>query len=153
MLLNEIIATTRDEVGISWFDFYSIGHICFGLGVFMFFSLFYSIPKARGDTPILSLLAVFILTFIIIIAWEVLENTLFIMLGWKFEGRTDSPQNILTDILIGVIGSLFACLNAYETFNKDRKYIPYYTTGLIGFLLWLVVFIVLRDLTLGLIFS
>ena len=148
MILNEIIATTTSEVGVSWLDFYSIGHICFGIGVFLFFSLFYSIPKARGDTPILSLLAVFILTFIILIAWEVIENTLFVILNLKFENRMDSPQNIFTDMVFGIIGALCAWIFAYVSFEKERKHWPYYIFGLISFALWIGVFIILRHLTM-----
>ena len=147
MILNEIVATTTSEVGVSWLDFYSIGHICFGIGVFLFFSLFYSIPKARGDTPLLSLLAVFILTFIILIAWEVLENTLLLILNLKFENRTDSPQNIFTDMIFGTIGALGACLFAYESFEREKKHWPYYVFGLISFAIWIGVFIILRYLT------
>lgn len=148
MILNEIIATNASEVGQSWFDFFSIGHICFGIGVFLFFSLGYSIPKSRGDTPILSLLAVFILTFIILIAWEVVENTLFIDIGWKF-GDRDSPRNILTDIVLGTIGALGMLLWAYEAFEKDKKHWPYYVFGLIMFIIWFGVFSFLRVLTLS----
>ena len=61
MLLNLWFATTADEVGISVFDFFSIGHICFGIGLFLFWSLFYTIPKKKGRIPIFSLLFVFIL--------------------------------------------------------------------------------------------
>ena len=148
MILSEIIATNASEVGQSWFDFFSIGHICFGIGIFLFFSLCYSIPKARGDTPILSLLAVFILTFIILIAWEVVENTLFIDIGWKF-GDRDSPRNILTDIVLGTIGALSMLLWAYEAFEKDKKHWPYYVFGLIMFVIWLLVFGVFGFLTLS----
>ena len=148
MILSEIIATNASEVGQSWFDFFSIGHICFGIGVFLFFSLGYSIPKSRGDTPILSLLAVFILTFIILIAWEVVENTLFIDIGWKF-GDRDSPRNILTDIVLGTIGALSMLLWAYEAFEKDKKHWPYYVFGLIMFVIWLLVFSIFRLLTLS----
>ena len=148
MLLNKIIATTSEEVGVSWFDFYSIGHICFAMGLFLFFSLFYSIPKARGDTPIFSLLLVFILTFIILIVWEVAENTLFIALGWKFEDRLDSPQNIFTDIVFGTIGAIGSWIFAYISFEKEKKHWPYYVFGLIAFALWFGVFIVLRYFTL-----
>ena len=148
MILSEIIATNASEVGQSWFDFFSIGHICFGIGVFLFFSLGYSIPKSRGDTPILSLLAVFILTFIILIAWEVVENTLFIDIGWKF-GDRDSPRNILTDIVLGTIGALSMLLWAYEAFEKDKKHWPYYVFGLIMFVIWLGVFSFLRVLTIS----
>ena len=128
--------------------FFSIGHICFGIGVFLFFSLGYSIPKSRGDTPILSLLAVFILTFIILIAWEVVENTLFIDIGWKFSDR-DSPRNILTDIVLGTIGALGMLLWAYEAFEKDKKHWPYYVFGLIMFFIWLSVFGIFGLLTLS----
>ena len=148
MILSEIIATTEAEVGVSWFDFFSIGHICFGIGVFLFFSLLYSIPKARGDTPIFSLLAVFILTFIILIAWEVVENTLFIDIGWKF-GDRDSPRNILTDIVLGTISALGMLLWAYEAFEKGKKHWPCYVFGLIMFVIWLLVFSIFRLLTLS----
>lgn len=149
MILSEIIATKTSEVGESWFDFFSIGHICFGIGVFLFFSLCYSIPKARGDTPILSLFAVFILTFIILIAWEVVENTLFLDLNLKYDNRPDSPRNILTDIVFGTLGALGTLLWAYEAFEKDKKHWPYYVFGLIMFVIWLGVFSFLRVLTIS----
>ncbi len=149
MILSEIIATNASEVGQSWFDFFSIGHICFGIGVFLFFSLGYSIPKSRGDTPILSLLAVFILTFIILIAWEVVENTLFLELNLKFGNRRDSPRNIFTDIVLGTLGALGMLLWAYEAFEKGKKHWPYYVFGLIMFIIWLLIFSVFRFLTLS----
>jgi hypothetical protein len=148
MFLNEIIATTAKEVGNSWFDFYSIGHIAFGVAVFMFFSLCYTIPKAKGSTPIFSLLFVFILTLIVLILWEVLENTLLLSIGLKFENRMDSPQNIFTDIICGVLGSIGAWLFAKWVFEKEKKIWPYYVFGLISFGIWLSIFIILRYITL-----
>ena len=136
MLFVDIIATDPSMVGLAWLDFYSIGHICFGIGLFLFFSLFYTIPKKHSKTPIFSLLFVFILSFACIILWEVLENFLFIELGWKFEGRPDSWQNITADIIIGMFGCLVKNIWAYYIF------------GIIGFGLWLVVFIILRALTI-----
>lgn len=148
MLFVDLIATDASMVGEAWFDFYSIGHICFGIGVFLFFSLFYTIPKSKGHIPIFSLLFVFICTMIIIVLWEVFENTLFIDIGWKFEGRVDSWQNITTDILMGAIGSLGAWLFCYLIFVKEKNIWAYYIFGICGFLLWLVVFIILRIFTL-----
>ncbi|MFX0012651.1 MAG: hypothetical protein ACFE9R_20235 [Candidatus Hermodarchaeota archaeon] len=151
MLFNEIIATSTGEVGISWFDFYSIGHICFGIGAFLLISLFYTIPKAKGYTPIFSLLLVFILSMITFVVWEIIENYVLLWLGLenlKFEGRVDSLQNMTTDILLGGVGALGAWLFAYMTFEKDRKIWPYYTFGLISLSLWLGVFIILRYLTI-----
>jgi len=147
MLLNELIASEIDEVGISWFDFYSIGHICLGVGLFLFFSLFYTIPKKKGATPIFSLLFVFILTIIFSIIWEVLENILFLDLGWKFENKVDSWQNITTDILLCAIGGLGTWLFAYITFEKEKSTFAYYTFGVIGFGVWFGIFIILRYLT------
>jgi hypothetical protein len=149
MLFNEIFAETIAEVGISWFDFYSIGHLCFGIGVFLFFSLFYTIPKNKGHVPIFSLLLVFILTFLILIAWEILENLLFIEIGWKFEGRLDSWQNITTDIILGVIGALSSWLFCHLIFTKGKNIWAYYIFGIIGFGLWLGVFIILRAVYFG----
>ncbi|TFG08973.1 MAG: hypothetical protein EU539_00855 [Promethearchaeota archaeon] len=146
-LFNWLVATEVSEVGTSWFDFYSIGHICLGIAIFLFFSLFYTIPKARGSTPIFSLLFVFIITLILLIAWEVLENTLLFMLDLKFENRLDSFQNIFTDIIMGLLGGLIAWLFAYFTFEKHWKLWPYYTFGIICFAVWLGVFIILRELT------
>lgn len=151
MILNAIIATTTSEVGISWLDFYSIGHICFGIGAFMFISLLYSIPKAKGYTPIFSLLMVFISIMAIMVLWEIFENYVFFWIGWehlKFEGRPDSLQNMSTDILLGTIGAIGAWIFAYLAFEKDKKILLYYIFGIINFSLWLCVFIILRYLTL-----
>ena len=149
MLLNEFIAETVAEVGISWLDIFSIGHLCFGIGVFLFFSLFYTIPKNKGHIPIFSLLLVFILTFIILIAWELLENLLFIEIGWKFEGRLDSLQNITSDIIIGVLGALSSWLFCHLIFTKGKNIWAYYLFGIIGFGLWLGLFIIVRAIFLG----
>ena len=149
MFFNEFIAETIGEVGISWLDIFSIGHFCFEIGVFLFFSLFYTIPKNKGHVPIFSLLLVFILTFIVLIAWELLENLLFIEIGWKFEGRLDSWQNITSDIVIGVLGALISWLFCHLIFTKGKNIWAYYIFGIIGFGLWLGVFIIVRAIFLG----
>ena len=148
MLLNDVIATTVDEVGISWFDFYSTGHICFGIGVFLVFSLFYTIPKKKGRTPIFSLLFVFILTIVCAIVWEIIEHTLLLNLGLKFENRPDSWQNMTTDVILVAVGGLGTWLFAHITFEQEKNAAAYYIFGIIGFSLWIGVFIILRYLTL-----
>ncbi len=148
MFFNEIIATTLDEVGLSWFDFFSIGHITFGVGAFLILSLFYTIPKNKGHTPIFSLLFVFICTLVVLILWEFLENIIFIEIGLKFEGRADSWQNILTDVILGVIGALGTWLFAYLIFEKDKNIWAYYLFGITSFIIWLIFFFVLRYFTI-----
>ncbi len=153
MLNNWLVATTVNEVGVSWIDFYSLGHICFGIGAFLVFSLFYTIPKAKGYTPIFSLLMVFISTLIVLVCWELMENILFVYIDQvmsttiKFEGRPDSLQNSIADVLFGIIGAIGAWIFAYQTFKKDKKLWPYYIFGLLSLLLWLGFFIVARYLT------
>ena len=144
MLFNWFLAEDMSEVGLSWIDFFSIGHVCFGIGVFLFFSLFYTVPKHHGNTPLLSLLAVFIISLLMFIGWEIIENTLFPMLGWKFEGRVDSWPNLLCDIGFGIIGALAMWLFCHLIFHKEKSIWGYYLVGLIGFGLWLGVFMILR---------
>jgi hypothetical protein len=144
MLFVDLFATDPSMVGIAWFDFYSIGHFCFGIGVFLFFSLFYTIPKHKGKIPIFSLL----LTLGILILWEVLEYFVFIDLGWKFEGRPDSWQNLTTDLIIGSIGGIISWIFCHEIFVKDKNIWAYYIFGIIGFTLWIVVFMILRAFTI-----
>lgn len=150
MLLNCIVGLTIEEAGLCWFDFFSIGHFCFGLATFLIFSLFYTIPKKNGKIPIFSLLFVFILTLIVLIGWEIVENTIVIDLGLKFEGRPDNWNNIITDIAIGIIGALINWLAAHEIIdNLAGKGISwYYISGTIAFILWLVFFFILRYFTL-----
>lgn len=150
MLINEFIATSVDEVGISALDFFSIGHICMGIGIFLFLSLFYTIPMSKddGSQVILPLWLVWILTMVLGIAWEFLENILFIELGIKFEGRQDSIINIITDISLVGVGGLGMWLLAHWIFKTPKLHWLYYLLGIIGFALWIGVFIVLRYLTL-----
>jgi len=147
MILDNIIATIPEEVGISWFDFYSIGHVCFGLGIFLFLSLFYVIPKHRGHTEWIALWFILILAIGVLVLWEVLEHTLFMNMGIKFEGRADSIPNLTTDLLLGTIGAVINCIFAKIIVKRNRMW-AYYIPGLIAFALWLGVFFIARFLTL-----
>jgi len=143
MMFNWLFAENLTEVGLSWFDFYSIGHICFGIAAFTILSLFYTIPKKRGKTPLISLLFVFLLSIVLFIGWELLENLLFIQIGWKFEGRADSWANIITDIIMGMVGALGSWAFCHLVFDKNSFWI-YYLFGICGFALWLGVFMIMR---------
>lgn len=147
MILNEIIATSIEEVGVSWFDFYSLGHITFGIGVFLFFSLLYTIPKMHDNDAIIKLWLVFIITVGVLIAWELLENIVFIEIGIKFEDRMDSPQNITTDLILGSIGAIGSWIFAYEIVEKDKNIWGYYIFGIIAFAIWLIFFFIGRYIT------
>jgi len=107
-----------------------------------FLAYFILYLNTKGKHP------VFILTLGILILWEVLEHFLFIDLGWKFEGRPDSWQNITTDLIIGAIGGIVSWIFCHEVFVKDKNIWSYYIFGILGFTVWLVVFMILRALTI-----
>ncbi len=150
MIFAELIAEDISQVGLAWFDFFSIGHICMGVGIFLVLSLFYTIPMSKedGESQVkLPLWGVWILTLLIAVLWEVLENMVFIEIGWKFEGRIDSTENIITDIILVGLGGLGTWLFAHLIFENHKKVWPYYLFGIIGLLLWIGLFIILRAYT------
>jgi hypothetical protein len=82
------------------------------------------------------------------ILWEVLEHVVFLPLGLKFENRADSLANMSTDLLLGAIGGVGTWVFAYITFEKDKNSFAYYFFGILGFTVWIGIFIILRYLTL-----
>ncbi|MBY8982565.1 MAG: hypothetical protein KGD57_06435 [Candidatus Lokiarchaeota archaeon] len=151
MLFNWFIAEDASEVCLSWFDFFSIGHICMGIGIFLIFSLFYTIPmsKTNGKDQIkLPLWGVWLITVIFGIIWEFLENILLYNYGLKFENRRDSAANITTDIIIVGLGGLGTWIFAHIVFEYHKKHWPYYLFGILGLTLWIGVFLILRYFTL-----
>jgi len=45
--MSLLVATNINEIGISFFDFYSFGHLAMGVGLFLFFStlIYYFLKK------------------------------------------------------------------------------------------------------------
>ena len=149
-LFDWIIASTSEEVGISAFDFYSFGHICMGIGIFLVISLFYTIPMSNDSTSrvIFPLWLIWIFTIVCGIIWEYVENTYFITWGIKFEGRHDSVINMVFDVVLVAIGGLGTWFLAHIVYSKFKKHWIYYTWGILCFMLCLGLFIFGRYLTL-----
>ncbi|MFX1304129.1 MAG: hypothetical protein ACFFBV_10145 [Promethearchaeota archaeon] len=100
------IGLLEDYVGRSPWDFYSWGHIAFGIGSFSIFSLIITLWEFFvGPT---AMLWYYILIFVIIVAlvWELIENTILWKLGLKYENRKDSFINALFDIIFVILGGL-----------------------------------------------
>jgi hypothetical protein len=152
MILNWLIAESVDEVGVSLFDFFTIGHICMGIGIFLVFSLFYTIPMSKKEGTsqiILPLWAVWVITLALGIIWEIIENTLFFEIGIKFENRLDSIANIITDIIFVGLGGLSSWIFAHLVFRSQVGSWPYYLFGFIGLGLWIGIFLILRYITIN----
>ncbi len=101
------IGLLEDYVGRSPLDFYSWGHIAFGIGAFAIFSLIITIYELIYITAAI-MPWWWIMSFVIAvgIGWEIIENTLLWKLGVKYENRRDSFINAFFDILFVIGGGL-----------------------------------------------
>ena len=100
------IGLLEDYVGRSPWDYYSWGHIAFGIGGFSLFSLIITLGEFLvGASP---LPWYFVLLFVVIagIIWEIIENTILWRLGLKYGNRKDTLINAFFDILFVLIGAI-----------------------------------------------
>ncbi len=106
---EDVIATSKREVGKSPIDYYSWGHLAFGMMTFILLSLINTIPTLASNNLIYTIPYwwMIVIAVGVFIIWEILENTLLVEMGFKFEGRRDSLKNALSDIVFGFIGGLF----------------------------------------------
>lgn len=101
------VGTLEDYVGRSPWDFYSWGHIAFGIAAFSIFSFIITVYELITSLEA-TLAWLWILVFVIIVAvgWEIIENTIIWRLGLKYENRKDSFINSFFDIFFVVLGGL-----------------------------------------------
>ncbi len=102
----KVIATNKDDIGITPIDFFSFTHLIMGYLIFIVLNgilfVMYSVPLG-----IFSLMY----TFFISIIWESLENSIFYYLGIKFARRRDSIINSIMDIVFFSSGGLIVLFN------------------------------------------
>ena len=149
---EEMVASSKADVGRAPIDYFSWGHVDMGVAVFLLFSLINLIPSSISGnlgtvTPFwLSI----VLTIVVAVVWEILENTLFVDWGIKFEGRKDSLVNSLWDILFVILGGLIMwgikSLMINVILGTDG--IPaFYIVGVILFVAVLIAFFIGRAMT------
>ena len=100
------VGLLEDYVGRSPWDYYSWGHIAFGIGAFSIFSLMITLWEHYIGPS--SMPWYFILIFVIIvgIGWEIIENTILWKMGVKYENRKDTFINSFFDIVFVILGGL-----------------------------------------------
>lgn len=135
------VVSIGQPINIGWFDIDTFSQIPTGVSLFLFLSMFYVFPKYHKKTPIFSLLFVFILTSISVVLWEVMSNTFLVSVGI---GQIDSPQNMATDILFGLLGGGIAWIFALEFFEEKRDLWKYYIFTMIFFGITLAIHVTLR---------
>ena len=144
--MSLLVATNITEIGISFFDFYSFGHLGMGIGLFLFFStlIYYFLKKVNLKT---SLYYSLILSIIGGIVWELIENVLFFKWGFKFESRIDSIFNLSTDLIFVSIGA-YLMLLLRTKFKTNKEVIRYYVFGILTLLFFILAYFIFKYLTL-----
>jgi len=100
------IGLLEDYVGRSPWDFYSWGHIAFGIASFAIFSLIINLWELFFGTATIPWYFIIIFVLIVGVVWEIIENTILWRLGVKYENRKDTFINAFFDIVFVVVGGL-----------------------------------------------
>ncbi|KKN53973.1 hypothetical protein LCGC14_0597110 [marine sediment metagenome] len=109
-----------DLTSLSAFDQFSIGHIIFGAITFFLLLVVLGRFGKRRDRFIL--LITFLLTFIIAIGFEIIENSAFIVndSGLKINNRKDSVLNSTMDIILNMIGAFIIFIIFWYILKKTN---------------------------------
>ena len=100
------VGLLEDYVGRSPWDYYSWGHIAFGIGAFSIFSLIITLWELYIGPASLAWYFILIFVTIVGIGWEIIENTILWKLGVKYENRKDTFINAFFDIVFVILGGL-----------------------------------------------
>jgi len=148
-----MFADSREETGRKPIDYFSWGHIGMGVVVFLLWSLINLMSSLISGS--LNLIVPFwfsiVLTIVTAIVWEIIENTLFLHIGIKFEDRRDSLINAIADIVFVIGGGLimwgFKVLIVNILYQVDGILI-FYIIGGLSVLTCLIGFLIGRAITL-----
>ena len=152
MKMSDIVAESKQEVGRAPIDYFSWGHVDMGIAVFLLWSMINLIPSAVvGDLiDIVPFWLSIVLTIVVAVVWEILENTLFVDIGIKFEGRRDSLINSIWDIIFVIIGGLVMWGIKAIIVNlimQEAGIGVFYIVGIITFIAVLIAFFIGRAMT------
>ena len=154
-----LFASSVEETGRASIDYFSWGHIDLGIGCFLILSLINTLPSYFEDELIylIPYWLMLVIVFAVTICWEILENTVFVEIGIKFEDRPDSPVNALADIIFGMIGGFAmwilkgVLVNIFgaRSNNAPLYIIYFYVIGVAWFFVLLICFFINRAITKG----
>ncbi|MFW9880918.1 MAG: hypothetical protein ACFFG0_48270 [Candidatus Thorarchaeota archaeon] len=100
------VGLLEDYVGRSPWDYYSWGHIAFGIATFTLFSLIINLWELFIGPSTMPWFYILIFVIIVAVTWEIIENTILWRLGLKYENRKDSFLNAFFDIVFMILGGL-----------------------------------------------
>lgn len=133
------IGTVEDYLSRSPWDYYSWGHIDFGIASFLLLSLLITITEALIGPAIIDWWLLMIFVLIVGVVWELLENTIIYWWGWRPLNRRDSWINAIWDIIFVCIGGAVMWLLKWilmDVFSVRGTW--FYVGGLISFIIILI---------------
>ena len=144
-----IIALDDTLISIATFDFYTLAHLLWGVAIFvLIFTIGFIVKNLSDDEhapikpPGFKKLVIFwVITLVVAVIWEILENTLLLFVGMKI--HFDSPSNIITDITIWGIGGLLSWYMTDLMFLSHKYIRAYYIYGLLNLLSGVALFVLL----------
>lgn len=149
--MNDVLAISKDDVGRSAIDYFTWGHVAMGVATFLLVSLINTIPSLFEGMLIyvIPYWLMLVLSFIVAVVWELMENTLFVDIGIKFEGRRDSFLNATWDVIFVCLGSLIMWIIKGVMVNMVGVHLipAYYIVGIIGFMIVIIAFLIGKAIT------
>jgi hypothetical protein len=146
-----MVAETKDETGRAPWDYFSWGHIAMGIMSFLLLVLINIIPTYvdQALVYIIPYFVMLILTIIVGIVWEIIENTIFVETGLKFENRRDSFVNAFWDVIFVAIGALYTWIIKGVMINIMGVHLilAFYIVGIVSFVVVIIAFLIGRAMT------
>jgi hypothetical protein len=146
-----MVAETKDETGRAPWDYFSWGHVAMGIMSFLLLVLINIIPTYvdQALVYIIPYWLMLVLTICVGIGWEIIENTIFVKWGIKFENRRDSLINAFWDVLFVIIGALYVWIIKGIMVNLIGVHLilEFYIVGIVSFIVILIAFFIGRAMT------
>jgi hypothetical protein len=137
------IGLLEDYVGRSPWDYYSWGHIAFGIGAFSIFSLIITLWELIVGPATMPWYFILLFVLIVGVFWEIFENTVLWRLGVKYENRKDTFINAFFDIVFVLIGGLATWLLKWiimDVLSERGRW--FYVSAICLFLLVLIAYFI-----------
>jgi len=146
-----IVADTKEETGRAPWDYFSWGHIAMGIMSFLLLVLINIIPTYvdQALVYIIPYWWMLILTIVVGIVWEIIENTIFVETGLKFENRRDSFVNATWDVIFVSLGALYIWILKGVMINLIGVHLilAFYIVGIVSFIVVIIAFLIGRAMT------
>ena len=146
-----VVAETKDQTGRAPWDYFSWGHVDMGIASYLLLSLINTVPSWLTQTKLDTIFwwVMLVVTIVVAVVWELMENTLFIKMGIKFENRRDSLANATWDIIFAIIGGAYVWgIKGIMVNLIGVQLIPaFYLVGIVSFIIVLIAFFIGRGIT------